>query len=135
MPLQTRSAGDGIQFCAVLRRALSGGVMDVRVVRSLGLAGFCALMAGCGGSPTTPGGHGGPGTTSLSNVGQSVTFLDSAHFNTDLNLAAGGQYLIAVVNTATSASASESFTLNGTYSSSAASHVVANPTRAIRRAT
>src|SRR5262249_18840300 len=53
-----------------------------------------------------------PTTTTLA-VGQSAVFTDSAHLNTALTLQSGGQYLIAVTNTDTAASALEGFTLHG----------------------
>jgi hypothetical protein len=106
--------------------------MDVRIVRPAGLACLVALV-GCSGSPTTPGGHSGPGATTLASVGQSITFLDSANFNTSLSLASGGQYLIAVVNTANTASVSESFTLNGTFAAASGSRVANAPLRAMVR--
>jgi hypothetical protein len=101
--------------------------MDLRVVRGTVAISLSILFAACsGGSPTNPTNNGGSssgGTTNLTTAGQSAAFLDSANFNTTLDLAAGGTYLIAIVNTATTATSNEAFTLAGTYSASSGSRV------------
>jgi hypothetical protein len=56
---------------------------------------------------------GSSGTTSLAAAGQSVVFLNTPNLGTELELAAGAQYLIAVVNTGQSPAATEDFTLAG----------------------
>jgi hypothetical protein len=94
--------------------------MSVRCVRYLLAAGCATTLAACGGDSTGPKAHpGGPGTTTLATAGTSAAFLDSAHFSTKLTLQNGAQYLIAVVNTDTSHSLSEDFTLVGALSASA----------------
>jgi hypothetical protein len=52
-------------------------------------------------------------------VGQSTSFLSSPNFSTKLAVPAGSQYLIEVVNTDTSASVTEGFSLTGTFGTSA----------------
>jgi hypothetical protein len=96
-------------------------------IKSLSLAAVTLLAVACGGgdgvSPSA-----GPSTTNLA-VGQSAVFVDSAHFATQLALQSGAEYLIAVVNTDTSSSAREDFTLHGTAGTSAmAAHAVAAAT-------
>ena len=53
---------------------------------------------------------------SLTAAGQSQAFLTSASFNSALNVQAGSQYLIAVVNTDPSVNTLEGFNLTGTFS-------------------
>jgi hypothetical protein len=101
-------------------------MVDVRIERCYVVVGL-AVLAACSGTPTTPGGSGGGTVTSLTAAGQSAVFLDSAFFNTTLDLAAGGEYLIAVVNTSTTASVAADFTLTGSYSSQSASRVAPRP--------
>ena len=71
-----------------------------------------------------------PPATNLS-VGQSAVFTDSAHMNTALTLQSGGEYLIAVVNTDSSSSALEDFTLHGvtTVSASVVAHAAPHGVR------
>src|SRR5579862_3074170 len=76
-----------------------------------------------------------PPATTLS-VGQSAVFTDSAHMNTALTLQTGAEYLIAVVNTDSSSSLLEDFTLHGatTVSGSVVAHAAphgARPSRAV----
>ncbi len=99
--------------------------MAVSGMRFAIAAVLVAMVGGCAGTPTTPtGGSGGTaGTTTLTAPGQSATFLTTPAFTTNLTLAAGGQYLIAVVNTDPSYTTTEGFTLAGNYSSGSAEHV------------
>ena len=99
-------------------------------------AAVAASLAACGGG-TEVGPSGNTGTTKLA-LGQAAVFVDSAHFATQLVLTAGAKYLIAVVNTDTSSSIREDFTLHGAAGTSAASttasRVVGTATPAVHHA-
>lgn len=77
------------------------------------------VLAGCSGEPTKPAtsGNAAGANTTLSAPGQSAAFLTTPQFTTSLALQAGGQYLIAVVNTDSAYTTAEDFTLSGTYAS------------------
>ncbi len=61
------------------------------------------------------------GSTSLTSAGQSAVFLESPAFDTHLSVQSGSQYLIAVVNTDSTHTVTEDFTLAGTFAAAGAS--------------
>jgi len=87
----------------------------VDVIGGLALCGIAAGLAACGGDSGTSPSNTIP-TYDLA-VGQSVTFLDSAHMVARLTVVPGARYLVTVVNTA---STSDGFDLRGSFSSSSA---------------
>jgi hypothetical protein len=61
------------------------------------------------------------GSTSLASPGQSAVFLTSPNFNAHLSAQSGSQYLIAVVNTDSTHTVTEDFTLAGSFAAVGAS--------------
>ena len=66
-------------------------------------------------------------TITLSAAGQSSVSVASPNFSASLAVQSGSQYLIAVVNTDTSGSVTEGFTLSGAFSAAASAQQVASP--------
>lgn len=82
-----------------------------------------ALLAGCSGDGTPFGvAVAAVGSTALG-PGQSAAFLTGPAFSTMLDVVAGGQYLIAVVNTNPTYAATDAFTLTGRYTRTVAAMV------------
>jgi hypothetical protein len=106
------------------------GDVTARLV-ACGVGAGLVGLAACGGDKATGSGAAG-GTPVALDVGQSVLYLDSVPHRLALSVAAGGQYIFAVVNTSAAASAAESFDFHGTGGPRAS--VVANGTPESRSA-
>ena len=100
---------------------------------------LAAVLHGCAGAPTTPvtsGDAAGIGTTTiLAAPGQSAALLTSPAFSTNLELVPGAQYLIAIVNTDASITATEDFSLVATYSPARSPQKAPTPTAEVPKRT